>query len=44
MSVFNTNYFFLRNQGFFDFFGISYHDRFDSQEDWVFYNDPYRLY
>lgn len=44
MSVFNTNYYLLRNQGFFDFFGISYHDHFDSEEDSVFYNDPYRLY
>lgn len=44
MSVFNTGYVMHRNQGFFDFFGILYHDKWDTEEDLVFYNDPYRLY
>ena len=44
MSVFNTRYIFLRNQGFFDFFGILYSEFYNPKSDSVFYNDPYRLY
>ena len=44
MSVFHTDYVVIRNHGFFDFFGILYHDKWDTEEDLVFYNDPYRLY
>ena len=44
MSVFNTGYVIFRNEGFFNFFGISYMDKWDTEEDLVFYNDPYRLY
>jgi len=44
MSVFNTDYSFVRNQGFFTFFGFAYNDYFYSEQDRVFYNDPYRLY
>jgi len=44
MSVFNTGYAMFRNQGYFDFFGVLYEDKWDSEEDLVFYNDPYRLY
>jgi hypothetical protein len=44
MSVFNTDYSFVRNQGFFTFFGIANYDYFYSEQDRIFYNDPYRLY
>ena len=44
MSVFNTGYAMFRNQGFFDFFGVLYEDKWDSEKDLIFYNDPYRLY
>jgi len=44
MSVFNTGYAIFRNEAFFKHFGILYMDKWDSEEDLVFYNDPYRLY
>jgi hypothetical protein len=45
MSVFNTGYSIFNNKQFFDSFGlVPYSDRFDSEEDLIFYKDPYRLY
>ena len=45
MSVFNTDYSFVRNDEFFKFFGyFPYHDNYHFGQDRIFYNDPYRLY
>jgi len=44
MSVFNSNYVYIDNKSFFNYFGILYYDKWDTEKDLIFYNDPYRLY
>lgn len=44
MSIFNNNYAFFRNHEFFDFFGILYEEKWDSEDDLVFYGDPYSVH
>jgi hypothetical protein len=44
MTIFSTEYSAFYNRGFFNYFGISYSEAFESNKDLVFYNDPYRIY
>jgi hypothetical protein len=44
MNIFNTEYSAFNNYGFFDSFGLSFRDNFQSNKDLEHYNDPYRIY